>query len=217
MNKDIQLLIFNTLIGNPKGFKLIVKQLGLAKGLSIVLKMQLNMLFNNPFHPMNQKIPPLSWKERLSQKQILPAFALYDALIKKGYSKEKSVATVEAVVIGVANDFLKFTVPTIKESDLLKTNLSERKSMFSTIVDRFPNSFGTLKVDDDESYHFTVNSCLFASYCKKLGYENLATIFCKADRAFFDNNQPLVNFYRSETLAADGSACDFKFNLIAKA
>lgn len=216
MKRDIQLLIFNSLIGNPKGFKLIVKRFGLSKGLGIVLNMQLNMLFNNPFHSLNEKSPPLTWKERLSQKQILPAFALYDALIKKGYNTQESVAAVEDIVVGVANEFLKFTVPTIKSKDFESASLSERKSLFNAIVNRFPNTFGTLKVDENESYHFTVNACLFASYCKKLGYEMLGPIFCKADRSFFDHNQPLVKFSRSETLAGDGAVCDFKFDLIVK-
>jgi len=176
----------------------------------------LNMLFNNPFYPINQKSPPLSWKERLSQKQILPAFALYDALIQKGYSTEESLALVETVVVGVANEFLKSTVPLIKVSDITKADLSHRKKLFTAIVDKFPNTFGTLGVDHNESYHFTVNTCLFASYCKKLGYEQLASIFCKADRSFFENNQPLVNFSRSETLADQGEKCNFEFKLIIK-
>ena len=182
MKRDIQLLIFNCLIGNPKGFKLIVNKFGLTKGLSIVLKMQLNMLLNNPFRQLNRKKISLNWKERLSQKQILPAFALYDTLIEKGYSIEESASMVERVVVGVANEFLKFTVPAIKLRDVEETDSIERKSIFTAIVDRFPNTFGTLIIDENESYHFTVNSCLFASYCKELGYENLGPIFCKADR-----------------------------------
>ena len=216
MKRDIQLLIFNCLIGNPKGFKLIVNKFGLTKGLSIVLKMQLNMLLNNPFRQLNRKKISLNWKERLSQKQILPAFALYDTLIEKGYSIEESASMVERVVVGVANEFLKFTVPAIKLRDVEETDSIERKSIFTAIVDRFPNTFGTLIIDENESYHFTVNSCLFASYCKALGYENLGPIFCKADREFFDKNQPLVEFSRTETLAEDGAVCNFEFRLITK-
>ncbi len=136
-------------------------------------------------------------------------------LLKNGYGKEESFLIVESVVVGVANDFLKFTVLTIKMSDLKTTNLSERKNIFIMIIDRFPNTFGTLNVDNKD-YHFTVNACLFASYCKKLDYKELGPIFCKADSKFFDKNQPLVNFSRSETLAENGSICDFKFSLITK-
>lgn len=216
MKRDIQLLIFNTFVGNPTGFKLIVKRFGLLLGLSIVIKMQLNMIFRNPFAIHNERHPIQTWKERLSQKQILPAFALYDALLAKGYSKEKSADVVEMVVVGVANEFLRYSVPTIRTADVEKTNRAERKIMFSKLVDRFPNTFGTLKIDENESYHFTVDSCLFASYCQKLGYGNLGPIFCKADRAFFDHHQPLVKFSRSQTLAENDAVCDFEFNLIAK-
>ena len=127
MKQDIQLLIFNSLIGNPKGFKLIVNQFGWAKGAAIVLKMQLNMLLRNPFDSLNMKREPLTWKERLSQKQILPAFILYDTLMSKGYSIDESVLAVENVVTGVANEFLKFTVPAIKQQDIQSRGLADRK------------------------------------------------------------------------------------------
>ncbi len=216
MKRDIQLFIFNSFIGNPEGFKLITKQLGWAQGLRILLKMQLNSLFNNPFHSLNRESELLSWKERLSQKQILPAFALYDALIKNDYTIAESIALVEVVVVGVANKFLKFTVPIVNSKDIESTSSAERKNFFSEIVDRFPNAFGTLNVEGNESFHFHVNTCLFASYCKKLGYEHLAPIFCKADKLFFDQQQPLIQFSRTETLAEQGSQCDFGFKLIAK-
>ena len=216
MKRDIQLLIFNSFIGNPTGFKLILKQLGWMKGLNIVLKMQLNMLLKNPFHRLNRKSELLSWKERLSQKQILPAFALYDALISKKYSEKEAVALVEGVVIGVAKKFLKYTVPVINPSDLNTTNQEQRTQFFTQIVNRFPNAFGALKVEHGQTYHFTVNACLFVSYCKQLNYNNLANIFCKADKAYFDQHQPLINFSRTQTLAAQGKACDFTFDLIAK-
>lgn len=214
MKKDIQLWVFNSLIGNPKGFKLIVNQFGWAKGAAIVLKMQLNMLLNNPFHSLNMRREPLTWKERLSQKQILPAFILYDTLISKGYSIDESILTVENVVTGVANEFLKFTIPAIKQQDIQSRGLVDRKKMFTKIVERFPNTFGTLSVDENESYHFTVDACLFAAYCKQLGYENLGPIFCKADRMYFDQHQPNVKFNRVDTLAMNGKPCDFSFDLV---
>jgi hypothetical protein len=214
MKQDIQLLVFNSFIGNPKGFKLIVNQFGWGEGIAVVLKMQLNMVFKNPFYRLNLKRAPITWKERLSQKQIHPAFALYDTLISKGYSIDESAAAVENVVIGVANEFLKFTVPAIKMKDIERRNLSDRKKMFSTIVERFPNTFGTLKVDENESYHFTVDSCLFSAYCKQLGYEKLAPIFCKADKMYFDQYQPNVEFSRADTLAMNGKPCDFSFDLV---
>ena len=214
MKQDIQLLVFNSLIGNPKGFKLIVNQFGWREGIAIVLKMQLDMVFKSPFYRLNLKRKPLTWKERLSQKQIHPAFALYDTLIAKGYSIEESVAAVENVVVGVANEFLKFTVPAIKIKDINRRGLLERKEMFSKIVERFPNTFGTLKVDENESYHFTVDSCLFSAYCKQLGYEKLAPIFCKADKMYFDQHQPNVEFSRADTLSMNGKPCDFSFDLV---
>ena len=214
MKHSIQLFIFNSFIGNPKGFRLIIKRFGWAKGIGIVLKMQLNKLTNNPFHSLNSKREPVTWKEHLSQKQILPAFSLYDALISKGYNIDEAILAVEYVVTGVANDFLKFTVPIIKQKDISKKSLSEREKMFSKIVDRFPNTFGTLKVDDKATYHFTVDSCLFAAYCKQLGYGNLGPIFCKADRMYFDQHQPRVEFARTDTLAVNGKPCDFSFNLL---
>lgn len=216
MKRDIQLLIFNSFIGNPAGFKLITSRLGFLKGLSTVIKMQLNMVFNNPFHSLNQKNVPLSWKERLSQKQILPAFALYDVLIKQGYDKTFSISVVEDVVVGVAKKFLQFTVPVISQSDVEHSSQEERQQFFARIVDRFPNSFGQLDIHEGNAFHFSVNACLFARYSKQLGYQDLAQIFCKADRAYFDQYQPLLDFSRNETLAGGGNVCDFKFNLIAK-
>ncbi len=214
MKNDIQLWVFNSLIGNQKGFRLIVNQFGWVKGVAIVFKMQLHMLFNNPFTIMNANRDDISWKERLSQKQILPAFILYDTLISKGYSIDESVLAVEKVVTGVANEFLKFTVPAIKQKNIQRKGLADRKRMFTKIVERFPNTFGVLNVDENEVYHFTVDACLFAAYCKQLGYENLGPIFCKADKMYFDKHQPNVEFKRVDTLAINGKPCDFSFNLV---
>lgn len=225
MKHYFQLFIFNAVIGNPTGFKLIIKHFGWLKGISIVLKMQSKMIFDNPFRSLNSNSAISAnkshrLKQKLSQKQILPAFALYDTLISKGYDIDESVKAVESIVIGVAREFLKFTVPVIQRQDIDNNNSVQRTSMFKAIVARFPNAFGRLTVADDETYHFTVDTCLFASYCSSLGYDNLAAIFCKADQIYFDQHQPNIQFTRTDSLAMTGRPCDFSFalsaNIIAK-
>lgn len=202
------------MIGNIVGFNLIRKEFGISRAISIVVKMQLRLLSDDPFKDMNLRNPKLSWNERSSQKQIAPAFSLYDVLIEEGYSQQEAFNYVEKVVVGVAKKFLEFSVPVIQYRDVAMIEQDKRIDVFARIVSRFPNAMGELKFDGIREYRFTVNKCLFASYCNTLGYKNLASIFCKADKLYFEEHQPYVDFSRMDTLAVNHKPCDFSFELI---
>jgi len=210
----LRLVFFNTFIGNSAGFAIIRNEVGLFTAIKLVMKMQIKLLVANPFKRINAKRPHLSWNERSSQKQIAPAFCLYEVLIEEGYSEQDAIAFVEKVVIGVAAKFLAFTIPVISLNDISGSNQRYRLSIFTKLTSRFPNAAGKLDFDGKAEYRFTVNKCLFAYYCNALGYENLANIFCKADKKYFDEHQPQVEFSRNTTLASDQKPCDFAFTII---
>lgn len=214
MKDYIRLVFFNAFIGNSAGFNLIRKEFGFTHAISIVFKMQVRLLMDSPFKDMNARQAHISWDERSSQKQIAPAFCLYDVLIEEGYTEEEAILFVEKVVVGVASKFLAFTVPVIKYRDIVMIEFNKRIDIFSSLVSRFPNASGTLDFDGVREYRFTVDKCLFASYCNALGYKKLSTIFCKADKKFFDERQPYVEFSRTDTLASNQKPCDFSFGVV---
>lgn len=214
MKDYLRLIFFNVFIGNSAGMYLIRQQLGLSRTIAVLAKMQRRLLMDNPFREMNTRKSYISWNERSSQKQIAPAFCLYDALIEMGYSEPEAVACVEKVVTGVASKFLAFSVPNIKYRDIVMIDKDKRLDVFSRLVSRFPNASGVLTFDGNRAYRFTVNKCLFTAYCNVLGYKNLSAIFCQADQKYFSEQQPDIEFSRLNTLATNKKPCDFSFEII---
>ncbi len=214
MKDYIRLVFFNVFIGGHSGFQFIRQQLGVKRALTVVAKMQLRLLMDNPFNEMNASRSKISWKERSSQKQIAPIFCLYDALIETGYSEEEALACIETVVMGVASKFLAFSIPRIRYRDIVMIERDKRLAVFSRLVSRFPNASGALKFDGGREYRFTVDKCLFAVYCNALGYKKLSPIFCQADQHYFDKHQPDIEFSRIDTLATNKKPCDFSFAII---
>lgn len=220
MYNFFSLIIFNLFIGNAAGFKVLRQNLGVVKASRLVCRMLLRSIKHDPFSDLNEEKRlagrKLSWQERNSQRQMSPALIMFDTLLASGYSVQQALGLVEEVILVVANRYLIFSVPVIRQADLEMLNRSEREKAFARIVSRFDNVLGSLKSKGDKQFDLTVVKCYFSHYCQVLGYDMLAPLFCKADQAYFNTKQPCVDLVRTQTLAQNDEPCDFSFRIIAK-
>lgn len=212
MNHLIRLYLFELLHGNRIAVTSLCKKHGLVETLKIVFSLKRRIWFNHPFKTINKKNAP-SYEEKASQQQLTPALVLYDVLKERGYSEEQALASIQLVVIDVATAFLKFNVPVIKISDYINNTQSKRMQVFHRITERFFNASGDLTNESGDTMCFRVNKCLFSQYSHQLGYANLASLFCSADRYFFEQHQPNIKFERTVTLADNHQPCDFSFTV----
>lgn len=208
----IRLHAFELLHGNRIAVVELSKKHGVKKALYMALRLKLRILFNNPFKQLNQQHKP-SAAEKASQHQIAPAFVLYDLLKASGLAEQQAINDLQALIIVVATEFLKFNVPIIEKKDYLSRNDQQRMQYFKKITDRFFNAQGDLTKQGNNEMLFKVNKCLFAQYSKQLGYPQLAKVFCSADKHFFEQHQPNITFARTITLAEQKMPCDFSFTI----
>ena len=216
MRNFFSLLIFNILIGHSTALKTLLRELGWRRALKVISRVSVQTVRNNPFKALNAKNKDISWQEKNSQRQILPALHLYDALLVSGFDGDEALKIVEKVVFSVARRYLRFTVPVIDDAALAQHSQQDRVNVFAKLVSRFDNVIGKLTNDGNDRFDLTVNQCYFSQYSHQLGYPQLASVFCKADQEYFDQFQPCVDLVRTKTLAQDGKACDFSFRIIAK-
>lgn len=103
-------------------------------------------------------------------------------------------------------------MPIIKREVYADLPAKQKLRLLTKITQRFFNANAELSLDEQDNFSFQVNHCHFAHYCKQLDYPQLASLFCSADKLFFDQYQEDVVFFRSQTLAGDNKPCDFRFS-----
>jgi len=210
MINTLRLFYFDTTKGNTTALKILVEELGFSEALSLAIKLKWRLFSRSPFKGIN-KNNRLTEQQKLSQQQMAPMIILYDLLTENGYSKDYILELLQTLGNSVATAFLKFNVPIIKRTEYIELPKKEKLHLLTKITQRFFNADAKLSLDNDDNFGFQVNHCHFASYCKELGYQELALLFCSADKLFFDEYQDGIVFFRSQTLAAQNKPCDFMF------
>ena len=206
----LRLFLFETLIGHRTAVWILIRRHGLGEGLKIALLVFLRQLFANPFARLREK--PKTLQEKCSRRQLAPALILYDVLVERGFSEAEARNEVRFLVKAVAMAFLKFSVPRVPNQALMPSDEKERLRLFKNTCGRFFNARGDIQLHGSQ-LSFYVDHCWFADYCRRLGYQRLAGIFCSADASYFESQQPNVVFARSKTLANGDEYCDFVFQL----
>ena len=88
-----------------------------------------------------------------------------------------------------------------------------RKHFAERILERFANAEATLVPPGPYDLAFDVHRCHFVELCEQLAKPELASLFCAADSAYFDDPAVPLEFHRPSTLAAGAGRCEFRFNL----
>lgn len=206
----LRLIIFELLQGQRTALAVLCRRHGVAQGLLIAFEVTRRQWFSNPFKHYSSA--SVTMQERCSRRQLAPALILYDVLMERGLTQEEAVQEVRLLVNEVATAFLKFSVPTVPTQERMPTDENERLRLFKNTCARFFNASGDVTLNGSH-LSFQVDRCWFAEYCRQLGYQHLATIFCGADAQYFEQQQPNMVFARTTTLADGGEQCDFIFEL----
>lgn len=211
MSNRARLFWFELAHGNSVAIKILRQQYGVWGAVELVARMQLRLMFNNPFKALNARQKPTA-NEKLSQHQMAPLVVLYLLLKEKGIAGQEALANLSEVSNAVAIEFLRFNVPVIRKDQYASLSTEAKYLQLEKMTARFFNAEAVLQLDENDSFSFNVQRCHFAHYSKLLGLAELAPLFCDADKRFFESHQPDVVFFRSQTLASHQLPCDFKFS-----
>lgn len=212
IKNNIRLLYFDIVKGNKIGAEIILKKFGTIKGLELIAKLKWRELNDNPFQEINKKKAP-NEKQKLSQRQMAPLVILHHLLQEEGYAKSDSVELCKKLAKEVAVAFLDFNVPQIRRKDWKGKPQKVKENKLDEIANRFFNiEEGDQKVNENDQFTLTVNSCHFASYARELGVRELGPVFCAADGYYFEHLQKEVKYNRTQTLTDNPpKPCDFSF------
>ncbi len=208
---NLRLTAFDALIGKPIGLGVLAGEVGWLKAIQLGFELELKSKNDNPFDAIN-KVEKITPQKASSQQQMAPVVALYSILLKKGYSKEKSIMILDKLVTKVAFQFLKFNIPVVQKSSA-KLSKEKKIDLFKKISSRFFNAEAVISLPEENAISFDVHFCHFAYYCKKLGVEEIGYLFCKADKIYFEKSQPNIEFSRNKTVMEGAAICDFRFKV----
>jgi hypothetical protein len=199
--------------GNRLALGVLAERLGWAAALKIAARLQWHLWRHSPFASLNAKRRP-TLNERLSQHQMAPLILLHRLLLEEGLAEPEVLSLLTALSETVAMAFLQYNVPILRQQDFLRHTHAEKLRLLQRLTGRFFNAEAALSLVDDDTFRFDVQHCHFAWYSQALGVPQLAPLFCHADKRFFDEHQPDVVFFRSQTLAANQLPCDFRFTWV---
>lgn len=152
-----------------------------------------------------------SKREADSREQAGAAIVLYRVLNFR-MGQEKALALMREIIIAGALIFLRSTIPPFNRQDYNQLSPSERQSALQNRIQRFPNvTLGNIQSSSEE-FSFEVNHCAFVELTQRTGHPELALLFCAADRRYFEQNVPDIQFKRPQTLAENKQPCQFQFN-----
>ncbi|MDP8225632.1 MAG: L-2-amino-thiazoline-4-carboxylic acid hydrolase [Candidatus Lernaella stagnicola] len=192
----------------PRSLRLLARRLGLVQTLAVTAELAAHQAIGRPWRGYP---PPTSKKEKASRKQAGPAILLYQILKRRFGDYEALDITGEIVTAG-AVEFLSIVVPVVRPEDYENVPQAEQLRRLTEVADRFPNGdIAPPHIEADLSFGYDVVRCHFPELFKMLGVPELAPLFCRGDKIFFDRHQPYLEMRRTTTIAEGGEVCDFRF------
>lgn len=211
MDKSLQLWWFN-LSQAPRLLNHLVQKFG-AGGTLRVLFEAVKISLSNPFESL-EPVVKADGNARLSLEQFGPLYVLYRALRAAGTDRARALEFLAAFSREVATDFLRQSIPRLAGGALRAMSRGKRHNLVEQTVSAFFNARAEIRWEaDDNGFALPVSFCWFAYFSRELDAPELAPLFCAADRAYFERQQPGIEFGRDQTLATGAPYCDFRFRL----
>jgi hypothetical protein len=185
---------------------------GLIGTASIMAELALRLLRGEPF----AKLPPAaSAAERASRRQAAPAFVLYRVLARRGVADpfEATAAVVE--LAGV--HFLRRALGPLEPETFAAMDPTRRDAWIARRAASFPNATPVFEEVSSRAVRFRIHACRFVTLAQQIGEPHLATLFCRADEAYFGKVEPHVTLVRPHTLARGGPDCPFELRFTERA
>ena len=140
---------------------------------------------------------------------IFPAIAVFDALIAEGKSREEAARLTDEIFSACMEEIAGGIRKLLKLPGLYRA---------------MPKIFGTLAFklfSPDAGFaavlhqvkggraRFDMTACPYLDTCRKLGYPELAPLFCHSDDICYGNMHPKLKWNRTKTMARGSDCCDF--------
>lgn len=144
------------------------------------------------------------------KNNILPGYAVYQALLNFGEGKEVAIKFVEVEMCAAVQRMAKLC----KKLSNKKYGYSIFKLGFGFVVKfGYPKQGWTVEYIEKSNKRvcFNITTCLYCEELEKRNSFELCSAFCQTDHAAYDSLAPAVVFKRKGTLASTGNQCDFCF------
>ena len=186
------------------GAAILYRRLGLSDFLKVTTSLLREQLRGEPWKMMP---PPADEKEKITRAEIRDAVILY-RILKKLKGKEAALQIIGEIVNKAAILLFDYLLDPINLEDLVALEPEEQYNFITRNLNRFPNAVTTIEAVSPEKVQFTVTRCHMAEICSTIGLEELAPLFCSADKDYFESSVG-VNFRRENTIAEKAETCDF--------
>ncbi len=209
---SLALLWFDLRHGAPVALGTLRRELGPWRALRALLAFAWRDWTRDPYRPLRDDPRP-DRRERFTRRQLRPVLLL-DAALREalGLSPDRSREILAQIVARSGARFVGSQVrhPTPAEWEALDP--PGRRALAERILSRFGNAETRVVEDPAADLAFDVTRCHFVSLCARLGRPELASLFCAADRVFYDDPGLPIRLDRAETLAAGDPRCAFRLS-----
>lgn len=203
-------LCFNTVKGL---IKTLIKEMGILKGLSLLLKVLLwDLMFNKPrWHA--EKFSFTSEKEAMRYKAVFDELVimiiLYNNLNRKYGEEFADKLTAKLGVPCTLPYAVKFFPKLEKVSDIdeVRQLISDFHGEGSGYV------LSEMVAEDKSEVHYCYSKCPHTAILNSYGLHAFSGYVCITDHIVFDNLMPGIVFSRSKTLGVDNDHCNHKFRI----
>lgn len=200
-------MLFEIRKGAPILWRLLTERFGKGRALRIMGAYAVAQVSKNPF----ASLPKAATKrERQSRGQVAPVLLLDDVL-KEQLETSERMELLGTLVAETGSAFLDKLIGNEEIAAWDHDSSDQKIVKIESLFKKFPNSEGKAVIEKDR-FGFDVSHCEFVKLCVDLEREYLATLFCKADDAYFEK-LPSVSLEREDTLANKGPACTFRFRV----
>ncbi len=147
---------------------------------------------------------------------ILPALALYQALVDEHGDREQAIAETDAVLTAQAERSpLRRTMPVLARIPSPIGIVAAINRVVMRLGFPSPGFEVTFVDEGDTITGFDVHRCFYLDTLTHYGVPELTPVFCKMDDVIYGQHKQGLVFERSGTLGRGDSRCDFRWRRVA--
>lgn len=207
---SLSLLWFDVRHGAPVALRALRRHLGALCALRALLAFLWRDWTRDPYRALRGDPAPDA-RERFTRRQLRPVLLLDAALGEAlGLPPERRRALLAEVVAESGARFVGTQVRHPTPAEWAALDPGARRAFASAVLGRFGNAEATLVDAPGADLAFDVTRCHFVSLCARLGRPEVASLFCAADRVFYDDPRVPIRLERAETLAGGQARCAFR-------
>ena len=147
-----------------------------------------------------------------THNNIFPVVITYDALMNNGYSKEDALNLTEKAFLDLMNEPAEAICKMMKVPGLYNIMPWLWKVLMPKLFSE-QAGFAYQYHEQPKGIKFDIIKCPYLTLCEKLGYPELAPIFCATDDLCYSHMHKYLKFTRTNTMARGAELCDFDLKI----